>query len=260
MSCPVRLPAVWPGAVVVLLLISQAATAQQFSYGGDERRAIQSLSFGYTALDFQYNGGGTPHVSFAFSEPAYGAVYTRPNLFASVAFGEQAAIDTSFGGRPLRLVDVRLTTWGEFFLTRPGAPGRPRLFLPIALHTDYRRVSRKGDENSLTEAFNITVLGAGTGLGFESALGKRAVFEARATPMIGLALRNFGDSAGSSWLVDTDAQLHLGPLAGRLGLSLGYAFRYQAWNIAASSLLGEVTQDLFDYTDLHHVFRVGINW
>ena len=241
------------------LLLADTALAQQFSYGIGGPRAVQSLSFGYTVVDFRYDGDGSPRTSFAFSEPAYGAVYTRPNLQAAIAFGEQPAADTAFDGRPRRLVDASLTTWGEWLLG--GTVGGPaRVFVPIALHTDYRRVSQRGEESSLAESFNVTVLGLGAGLGFEGRFGERLTLEARATPIIGIAVRNFGDSAGNARLLDADVQLHAGQLAGRFGLSLGYGYRYQIWNGTSSTLLQDLAEDLFDYRGSQHVFRVGVNW
>jgi hypothetical protein len=247
-------------AGLALCLLAQAAPAQQFTYDRDERRATQSVSFGYTAIDFQYNGEGTPRTSFAFREPAYGVVYTRPNFSAAIAFGEQAAPDTSGDRRPLRLLDASITTWGEFFMPRRGSGGAARLFVPIALHSDYRRVSLEGEENSLVESFNVTVLGLGIGLGYEGQFGPHVGLDARALPIAGLAVRSFGDAAGTSYLVDTDLQLHLSRLVGRVGLTLGYGFRYQVWNGAASTLLAELTADLYDYRGSQHLFRVGVNW
>lgn len=249
-----------PSLAGLALLAAPAAFAQQFSYGADAERATQALSFGYFVIDFEYDGEGTPPLSFAFSEPAYGVVYTRPNFFASLAYGTQSAADPARDARTLRLLDATITTWGEIFLANRRAERGFRVSLPIALHTNYRRVSPEGEENSLTESFNVTVLGLGAGLGVTFLGSERVTLEARATPILGLAVRSFGDSAGSARLLDTDVQLHLGQLAGRFGVSVGYGFRYQVWNGTSSTLLSELTEDLFDYKGRHHLLRVGVNW
>lgn len=255
---PILLSAAGVGLLGLLPL--HAARAQQFSYGADDRpRPTQSVSFGYMLVDFTYHGEGDPSVSFAYTDPAYGVVYTRPNFQASLVTGEQAAAPGAGDTRPRRLLDASLTTWGEFLLHRERT-GAARIFLPIALHSNYRRVAPEGEEDSLTEAFNVTVLGLGAGVGFDSAFGDRVTLEARALPIIGLAVRAFGDAAGSARLLDTDVQLHLGPLVGRFGLSVGYGFRTQVWSGTSSNLLQELEDDLFDYRGTHHLVRVGVNW
>lgn len=245
---------------LLLLPAPQAASAQMFTYGMREDGPTQSLSAAYTLIDFSYNGDAEPSALFAFSEPVYGVAYTRPNFHATFAYGTQPPAAGSLDAREMRLLDASLTTWGELNLM-PGAVAEGgRLFVPIAIHSNYRRVSPEGSENSLADAFNVTVLGLGVGAGFEGRFGDRVVLEARALPVIGLALRQFNDSAGSARLLDTDVQLHLGRLIDRFGLSVGYGFRTQVWNVSASELLAEADEDFFDYRGRQHTFRVGVNW
>lgn len=245
-------------AVASIVIPPEAARAQQFSAGNDDGAPVQALSFGITAVDFRYDGRGTPRTSFAFEGPAYGVVYTRPNLHLALAFGAQAGRDAGGDPRTLRLVDAALTTWGAFL--QPRRKAATRFYVPVALHTGYRRVSPEGEENSLTESFNTTVVGLGAGVGLAQRLGRQGRLAARATPIVGLATRAFGDGVGTSYLLDGDVQLDLGPVARRYGLTLGYGFRYQVWNGGKSGLLGEVTRDLFDYRGLQHSFRAGIGW
>lgn len=226
------------------------AAAQMFSYSSDRARTVQSLSFGYTSVDFRFDGGGTPNPSFEFAGPLYGAVYTRPNFHVAFGYGSEDE-------RDLRMLDASLTTWGEFRIT--GSP-RSRLFVPVALHSQYRRVAPDGQEDSLVDAFNITVIGLGTGLGFVTQLTEALLIEGRAMPIIGLALRAFGDSAGSSRLVDTGINVHVPTLVGRVGFSAGYGFTAQVWNISASSLFPATQDDLFDYTSTSHSLSIGVNW
>lgn len=226
------------------------AAAQMFSYNPDRVRAVQSVSFGYTSVDFQFSGDGTPDPSFEFAGPIYGAVYSRPNFHVAFGYGAQDDED-------LRMLDASLTTWGEF---RVLGSALTRLYIPIALHSSYRRVAPEGEEDSLVDAFNITVLGLGTGLGFAAQTAGGVQIEGRATPIIGLALRAFGDSAGSSRLIDTHVQVHAPGLAGRFGVSAGYGFRAQVWSISASSLFPVTQDDLFDYAGSAHSLSVGINW
>jgi hypothetical protein len=85
-------------------------------------------------------------------------------------------------------------------------------------------------------------------------------FEARATPIIGLALRSFGDATGRATFLETDALVHLGQIAGRVGLTIGYSLRLQGWNVSASDLFPNIDDQLFDYGGHVHAFHAGINW
>lgn len=205
--------------------------------------------------------------SFEFDGPLYGATYTRPNFHVAFAYGsdERTSSDPDCEPAPcgpttvdLRMLDASITTWGEIRLT--GVPGKGRLFVPIALHTGYRRVAPQGLEDSLVDAFNITVLGIGTGFGGVAELGAGLRLEARATPIIGLALRAFGESAGSSLLFDGHVQAHAPGLAGRFGLSAGYGYRAQKWNVSASQLFPTTLDDLFDYSGHSHAATIGVSW
>lgn len=253
--------------LATVLLPVTGAAAQMFSYNPDRPRAVQSASFTYSLVDFRYDGEGSPTPSFAFEGPLYGVAYTRPNFHVTLGYGidersETPAVCDTPPCAPttvdLRMLDASITTWGEIRIA--GTPGRTRLFVPIALHTGYRRVAPEGLEDSLVDAFNITVLGIGTGLGGVAELGGGFLLEARATPIIGLALRAFGESAGSSHLFDGHVQLHAPSLIGRFGLSAGYGFRGQAWNVSASTLFPDTHDDLFDYSGSMHAASIGVSW
>ncbi len=226
------------------------AAAQMFSYHPDRPRAVQSVALGRTVVDFRFRGDGVPDPSFEFAGPLYGAVYTRPNFHVAFGYGREDE-------RDLRMLDASLTTWGEF---RIAGSDVSRLYVPIALHSDYRRVARAGQEDSLVDAFNVTVIGLGTGLGFVTRSFAGMAIEGRATPIIGLALRAFGDSAGSSHLIDTHLQLHSPPIVGRLGFTAGYGYRSQRWNVRSSTLFPVTQDDLYDYTGSSHMLSIGVNW
>lgn len=236
-----------------LVGVSGSARAQTFSYGADRPHPVQSLSFVYQPVVFTYDGTGTPEPSFEYEGDAYGAYYTRPNVAASVAYGKS----TESSGSDMRLLDASITTWGEIGLSSSSSG---RLYVPIALHTDYRRVAPRGLESSIIGSFNVTVLGIGAGLGYTVDLAERVRVLARATPIIGLALRAFGDSAGNSRMLDAAIHLHVLRILNKFGLSAGYAFRSQVWNVSGSELLSERQVDLLDYSGGHHLLTLGFNW
>lgn len=244
-------------SVGLLLPGVHTASAQQFSFRSGAQ-AVQSLSVGYTLIDFAFDGEGEPLLSFDFDRPAYGLVYTRPRFLATVALGDQKADDA--GRTALRLLDFSITTWGELRLFGP-SDDRAHLYIPISLFSNYRRVTPQDDDaDSVFDAFNVTVLGLGAGLGLDHSFSENTFFAARAAPVIGLANSSLTDAIGTAYVIDSDVQLHLAELFGRIGLSLGYSFRYQVWNINASSLFPEATDELFDYKGHQHLFRVGANW
>ena len=242
-------------AAVVLIATVEAASAQRFSLRSGAQ-AVQSLSVGYYVIDFAFNGDNPPPARFDFDEPAFGLVYTRPHFLVTFALGNQ---DPDADREDLRLLDVSLTTWGELRLKGLSA-GPTRFYLPIALHGGHRRVSPQNENESILESFNVTVFGLGLGAALDHTFGERAFFEARANPIIGLASSSLTDAFGLAYLVDADTQLHLAGLFGRLGLSVGYTFRYQVWNVNASDLFADATDDIFDYKGFFHLFRVGVNF
>ncbi len=239
-----------------LLLWPGRASARQVSFRSGAQ-AVQSLSAGYSLIDFEFDGDEAPLFLFDFDQPAYGFVYTRPRFLVTFAVGDQGGDDE--GRENLRLLDVSLTTWGELRLAGMST-GRSRAYIPIVFFSNYRRVSPQGSESTLLDAFNVTVLGLGLGLGLESVLGQTVLFEARANPVLGFATSSLTDAFGSAYLIDADAQLHLAQLFGAVGLSLGYSFRLQVWNVNTSDLFPDATDEFFDYKGRQHLFRVGVNW
>ena len=240
----------------VLLAPGSTASAQQFPFRSGVQ-AVQTLSVGYLLIDFEFDGDERPLFVFDFVEPAYGLVYSRPHFLVTFALGDQSA--DGEGRENLRLLDLSLTTWGELRF-RGMSTGRSRAYIPIVLFSNYRRVSPQGGEGTLLDAFNVTVFGLGLGLGLESVLGEKVVFEARANPGLGFATSSLTDAFGSAYLIDADAQLHLAQLFGAVGLSLGYSFRLQVWNVNSSNLFPDATDEFFDYKGRQHLFRVGVNW
>lgn len=238
--------------VLIFAIRADPAQAQMFSYAVDRPQAVQSLSFIYQIIDFRYAGGGDPPIRFDFEAPAYGVLYTRPNLRAAVSYGR----DSRANEPHVTLLQAAITTWGDLWL---GARASG-LSVPIGIMSNYRRVVPEGSEDSLVDAFNVTVLGLGAGLSYAADLGDRLRLAVRAMPGIGLAVRAFGDSAGSSYLLDGAVDLHSIQIAGRFGISASYGYRVQVWNLAASDLLLEQTGDLLDYGGSEHTVGIGVNW
>ena len=241
--------------LLLTLLGVPVVQAQRLSF--DAREAVQSLSVGVYQVDFEFDGEADPSFAFDFTGPAFGAVYSRPHVLVTFGGGEQDAGD---GEEALRLLDVSFTTWGELYPQTLGTDDATRLFFPLVLFSNYRRVAPRGQGSSLVDAFNVTVLGLGIGLGGHHLFGEHRLVEVRVHPVLGLASSSFTSALGTARLLDGDVQLHLGRLFGEAGLTLGYNVRAQVWDVNASDIFPELSEDLFDYRGMQHLVRVGVNW
>lgn len=242
---------------LIVCCLPLAAQAQLFSFDEDRPRAVQSITLGYTWIDFQFNGDVDvePEVTFDYAAPVYGLIYTRPNFLLSAALGTSEE-----DNRDVQLVDVAFATWGALSLSEKLSSGQTRLFVPIGLHSNFRRVRIDEADDQFENEFAVTVLGLGAGIGLSQQVSEQGALEARVMPAIGFAARNFDDSIGSSRFLDADVQFNSGPLLNNVGLSVGYGFRWQVWNVNASNLFPDITDEFFDYRGQQHTFRLGVNW
>lgn len=243
---------------VLLVLCGDPARAQGFSYERETPRATQSLNVVLAPVRFVYAGDENPAERFDFNDVVLGVAYTRPSVQLALAYGTDITAGDDAQNR-MKLIDASFHTWGDVGLSWPFSSGRSKVFVPVVLHSGYRRVAKSEAAASAIDAFSVTALGIGAGIGLDAQLAKLHL-EARATPLIAIASRSFGDATGSSTMFDGDLMLHLGPLVGRFGLSFGYGFRAQRWKVGASNLLRDADDDLLHYTGTQHVFRTGLSW
>ncbi len=250
--------AVWRRAIlaVALLMLFDVSTAQPFFFGNENPRMLSAGMFGYSVLDFRFDGETAPVQPLSFDAPVYTLTYSKSNLFAAFSFGSQSAPDTTT--YDLSFLDFTGTLWGEVFFSEKATQAAHRVFLPIALYFNYRKVAPKGID--VLEEFNITTIGLGLGLGYYGAFSDRVLLEVRSTPVFGLAVRSFGDSAGTARLIDNDVQLHIGEMFNSVGVSLGYHFRIMVWDVKTSNIFGNISQDLFNYRENGQTFSIGLNW
>ena len=241
---------------VFLLIPSIATFAQPFYFGNDRPRETTAVMALVTAIDFEFNGDNAPPSLLNFSQPAYGLAFSRSNIHGAVAWGRQNAADTS--ASDLSLIDLSISFWGEMFFSENARTADHRIFAPIMLFTTYRNVS-PNNGGSLDE-FNITTLGLGLGLGYYGAFGENVLLEFRSVPALGYSAQSFGESTGLAQMIDSDLQLHIASVFNRIGISLGYGLRIKVWNMNASSIIGDISDDLFDYRDVKHAFSLGVNW
>ncbi|MEZ4701849.1 MAG: hypothetical protein R2834_16040 [Rhodothermales bacterium] len=244
------------GLTLIVACTPAITRAQPFYFGNDRPRATTAAMIGYTSIDFAYVGEDSPAARLDFSAPAITALYSRANFSATLSYGTQNAADTS--RLDLGYLDGTLMSWAEIFFSEAATDANHRIFVPVTLYMNFRRVSPR--DIDILDDFSITTLGLGVGLGYYGQLAQNALLEVRVTPAIGVALQSFSDSAGSARLADADVQLHLGPFINRFGLSLGYNYRVKRWNVGGSSVFVTRSADLFDYHEQRHTVTLGINW
>ena len=242
--------------VCALMLVVQTSSAQPFYFGNEAPRASSTGMLGYSVVNFEYNGEDSDVPTLNYDTPLFSVTYSQANLFAALSFGSQNAPDTTTND--LSFLDFTGALWGEVFLSEAATEAKNRVFVPITLFTNYRKVAPKGID--ALEEFNITTLGLGLGLGFYGQFSENVLLEIRSVPVIGVAVRSFGDSAGNARLIDNDIQLHFGSVFKTIGISLGYHFRVMVWDVNTSSVFGNLSEDLFNYRETFQTFSIGVNW
>ncbi len=247
-----RLLSVW----LLTLWLPSPSLAQPFYFGNERPRTTTAVLLGYSAVDFEFDGDNAPAVLLDFDQPAYGASFSRSNLFASAAWARQSSPDTTLSD--LTFFDLSLSFWVEMFFSPTARTANHRGFVPIMLFSNYRKVAP--ENRGFVNEFNITTIGLGAGLGYYGDLGKNVLVELRSIPAIGYASQSFGESNGLARMIDTDLQVHFGAVSGAVGISLGYRFLLQIWDVNATSIIGDIARDLYDYRGAKHTFSLGVNW
>jgi len=226
---------------------------------GTGPQARQSAGITVTVPDFspqgascavdEPQGGCEQFLDFTFDHPILGLFYSRPGIQLFIGRGQQGG-NGDVGD--LELLDTSINVYGA---ARPfsGDRERPlRFVLPYGLHSAYRRISAGGGSVS-TDQFEATVIAIGAGAGLMKVEG-RTQFNARVMPHFGLASQSLGFGNGTTTLVDADAEITFGPLKGRIGISIGYAFRWQKWNMSGDFVAKR------KFEGLQHGLRLGVFW
>ena len=230
------------------------AQAQLFPYGRVAQPRAATLALAWQAIDFQASQDASLQGAPSFSGPAYGVLYARGNISASIAYGPKSADEEG----DARLLDFSVETWNRLFSI--GASETARLYVPLTLQSNYRRVAPPGEADSPFSSLQVTMLGLGAGLGGSVERGSKVRFEARGAPALGVAFRSFGGSAGVAWLVDASARVHVREVFGRMGVSAGYGFRTQFWRAGRPNRLLEPEQTRLDHHGSRHMLALGLSW
>jgi hypothetical protein len=183
--------------------------------------------------------------------------YTRPGL--SVAFF-RATDGGDVGGlaSDLELVDVTFLLHNDLRVFGPPVKGRLEPLVPIVITSSFRRVQQTRDNVTLS-LFEYQTLGIGSGIGARAER-SRWIAEARATPTVAFASRSFGGTVGFVWGLDAGAWLNVGPLAGPVGLTVGYGFSWKRWRVGGPEAVAVAGSGRFNYTGYEHALRLGLSW
>ena len=246
-----RLAVFSTASIVALSIATPSAMGQMFDYEPSRARSNQTIMLVVAPTEISFNGVSERQgPGFDFSGPTFGIRYARSNFDLSLSYGSDGESDN-------RVLEASLLAWSGWLLN-PGSS--TRVYLPFAVHSGYRSIGADLRTQTAAALFNFTTLSVGTGLVLESALSQSINLQARATPFIGLALRSFEGFAGRTQLLDLSARVDLFELFGKYGLSLGYSYRWQKWDVDASDLAVQVSEDYFDYTSRANLLSVGLNW
>ena len=249
------------GALSILfcfgLVIETEARQRDYGSQGAPR---QSVGFSFSIPDFapddpsclsrDVDGICTELQDYTFSDPIFGIFYSRPGILVFLGRGTQNGVDEEGGDLELLQTVIQLSGALRPF---PGIrEAKTQFVVPVALHSSYRRVSTDVSGGSI-DRFESTVLAIGIGVGVLRETGFARI-SAHLMPFFGLASSSFGLGSGTSSLLDADVELTLGPVFGEFGITLGYSFRWQRWDLEAQF---ESDQD---FTDQQHGVRIGVFW
>lgn len=234
------------GVLLSVLVIPCAAQVSPKDQG------VASSSAGLTAvsIDFRFDGSAPSEVVFAFDEMAYGLFYNRQSLVLAYVRGSQTIADDD----QLALTDFSLSGWLPFRFFETSKGSEIDVFFPLGLESNYRRI-RRTKQGVEIDAFEYTVLAAGTGFGVSSAL-LNGVISARSLAYYGIASRSFGFDTDTSAILRLDADWTSGPITDRFGVTVGYGYRWQKWY----SDMGDLTGDDFDFVGKQHSVRLGMSF
>jgi hypothetical protein len=205
-------------------------------------------------IEFSFQPENAPDISFAFEDPSYGIFYRREGFLGHLFRGSGADTD----GSELVLLEGSVDAWGALRITERKADSGIDLYFPVGLHGDYRKVTKESDDVDGT-VFEVSVVALGAGLGLDVATGAGAL-SMRSKPFFGIASRAFGTETGTSAGLSVDVDWGLPDLSSRLGLYVGWSYRWQRWLMSASTVFAEAGSDNIEYRSSAHAVQVGLTF
>lgn len=241
------------GCLFVFGVLAVPSAQAQFNYGGGSD-AVRAAGPTVSLIDFTFQPDNAPDVSFRFEDPSYGVFYRREGLLGRLLRGTSKDVD----GSDLTLVEGSVDAWGALRFAERDADSNVDLYFPIGLHGDYRKVTKESDSVDGT-VFEVSVMALGLGLGLDLKAGK-GVLSMRSKPFFGIASRSFGTETGSSAGLSVDVDWTLPDITSRLGLYVGWGYRWQRWLMSSSTVFAEAGSDNIEYRSSMHAIQVGLTF
>jgi len=228
--------------VILLILISMDAMAQSVVLGVTQ--STHAAAFNLGSISHVYVGSAEGGEALEYRGIGFGLSYIGPQLRATGLFARENGtfVDLSASGWLLpsfAKIERRNTT----------------IAIPIGFLIGWRRVTVRNDN---TAPLGVNAILFGTGGTLMHSLNSRTRFELRAMPLAGITGSQVADAVGFSWAVDTEARLEFANIFTSFGLTIGYTFRYQFWNVNGSRAFSDAIDDLYDYAGNIQTVSVGI--
>ncbi len=225
------------------VMISIDAMAQD----GLIQYTTHAVGIGYGVIDHSYVGSVNSTEQFDYEGGGFGLHYVGPQVRGTLMYGRAA------GGR--WFLDLSATGW---FLAPFARIDRSKtmLAMPIGLLTAWRRVNGK----NTPEQFNANAILFGTGGLLIHSLSRRTRAKIRAMTLGGITGSQVADAVGFSWAFDAEARLEFAQVLSDLGLTVGYSFRYQLWNVNGSRVFSDAVDELYDYAGTVQSLFIGVGF
>lgn len=225
--------------IVAGLSIAVSPVAAQYYDRPYEQMESRFIHAGYFQRDFKPRYSNTAPDSLRMQ-------YSR--IMPTIGF-RQGMVDVTFGytrfnirGEDKTAIYAGVMVGTEFPITFSRGSA---VLVPIMLLSDYTRTDNTGSDRNF---FNIGALGFGAGLKYR-VMTRGFEFHLYGAQSAQIAFEGFGTGSGFSATSTAEALFVFRDVLVLDGITLGYRFRYQTWNMSNA---------IFDYKSLSHGAFLGV--
>ncbi|MCY3488473.1 MAG: hypothetical protein OXH34_08535 [Bacteroidetes bacterium] len=227
--------------VLLLMLIPMEIAAQNRAL----ERGMHGGEFSIGMIDHAYVGSEITGGNYDYQGVGVGLSYIGNQVRASLLFGRS--------GEPRTFLDISAVGWLAPSFARVRRENTT-LSMPMGFLTAWRRTTAEKN----VEPLGATAILFGAGGELVHSFNERARVRLRAIPLVGITGSQIVDAVGLSWAVDAEARFFVAEVFSHLGLSIGYTFRYQLWNINGSRSFSDSVDEVYDYASQVHILSAGI--
>ncbi len=227
--------------LLLLMLISTEIAAQNWA----SERGTQGGELSIGMIDHAYVGSEAIGGDYDYQGIGLGLSYIGNQVRASLLFGRS--------NEPRTFLDVSAVGWLAPSFTRIKR-GNTTFSAPMGFLAAWRRTT--AEKNVAPLGATAILFGAGGEL--VHSMNDRARARLRVIPLAGITGSQVSDAVGFSWAVDAEARFFVAEVFSRFGLTIGYTFRYQLWNINGSRAFSESIDEVYDYASRVHTLSAGV--